>query len=109
MNRKIKLYLSLPITGRNLEDVKKYAEKVKASWVNSGYDVVTPFEICKEENTYAYYMGKDIETLLGCDGIIMCHDWFSSKGCRLENFAANVYKLMVKIDNTPYKGRYEKG
>lgn len=34
--------------------------------------------------SYAYYMGRDVEALLGCDGIILCQDWFDSKGCRLE-------------------------
>ena len=47
-------------------------------------------------------MGRDIEELLKCDGIILCHDWFGSKGCRAECSVAQVYGKQIKIDNTPY-------
>lgn len=105
----MKLYLSLPITGRNLRDVKVYAKRVKQKWVSMGYDVITPFEICDEKGLpYSQYMGRDIAALLECDGIIMCAEWFYSKGCRLEYSAAEIYKLKKFQDNTLYMGRTEK-
>ena len=83
-NKKKRMYLSLPITGRKIEKVKEYSKKMKAKWVEKGFDVVTPFEIVTNDGmSYEYCMGRDIEELLKCDGIILCHDWFSSKGCRV--------------------------
>ena len=60
-NKKLKMYLSLPITGR------------------------------------------DIEALLGCDGIVLCYDWFQSKGCRAECSVAEVFKKKILTDNTVYE------
>lgn len=104
MEKKKNMYLSLPITGRKIEKVKEYAKKIKAIWVEKGFDVVTPFEVVQEDNMpYEYCMGKDITALLMCDGIILCHDWFSSKGCRAECSVAQIYGKQLKIDYTVYE------
>lgn len=103
MEDKKKMYLSLPITGRKIEKVKAYAKNIKAKWVEKGFEVVTPFEICPIDGMpYEYYMGKDITALLMCDGIILCWDWFSSKGCRVESHVAQVYGKIIKFDDTIY-------
>lgn len=114
--KKEKYYLSLPITGRNLKDVKVYARRVKKIWIEKGYDVVTPFEVTDQSGNqkdewghYANCMGRCVETLLMCDGIIMCADWFSSRGCRLEYNVAEIYKKKITIDSTQYIGRRESG
>lgn len=104
MEDKKKMYLSLPISGRKIEKVKEYAKGIKEAWVAKGFDVVTPFEVVPLDGMpYHYCMGKDISALLLCDGIILCHDWFGSKGCRAECSVAQVYGLQIKIDNTPYE------
>lgn len=103
--KKKKMYLSLPITGRNLMSVKAYARRVKQMWVDKGYDVITPFEVNKDESTdYAHCMGMDVEALMRCDGIILCDEWFYSPGCRLEHSVAQIYGMEIKIDNTKYIG-----
>lgn len=110
MEKKLKMYLSFPITGRNIKDVKVYAKRIKKTWEDKGYEVITPFEVVPEdEKPYSYCMGKDIEAVLECDGIIMCEDWFMSKGCRTENYVAQVYGKMIRVDNQKYLGRKENG
>lgn len=110
MEKKMKLYLSFPITGRILKDVKVYAKRVKFKWETKGYEVITPFEVAPEKDKpYAYYMGRDVEALLGCDGVVFCPDWFSSKGCRLEYNAAEIYGKKKFMDDTKYIGGYENG
>lgn len=102
-NRK-KMYLSLPISGRKIEKVKEYARKVKEAWVKKGFEVVTPFEVVPIDGMpYEYCMGRDIMALLRCDGVILCKDWFGSKGCRAECSVAEVYGKSIKVDNTPYE------
>ena len=104
--KKLKFYLSFPITGRELKDVKVYAKRLKMAWEKKGYEVVTPFEVVPEDDaSYEYCMGKDVEAVLKCDGIIMCKDWFYSKGCRLEYNVAEIYGLKVMVDETKYMGR----
>ena len=110
MEKKLKMYLSFPITGRNIKDVKVYAKRIKKTWEDKGYEVITPFEVVPEdEKPYSYCMGKDIEAVLECDGIIMCEDWFRSTGCRTENYVAQVYGKMIRVDNQKYLGRKENG
>lgn len=116
MEKKLKLYLSFPITGRNIKDVKVYARRVKQKWERKGYEVVNPFEVTEHyegikdtHSYYAYCMGKCVEALLQCDGIIMCPDWFYSKGCRTEWNVAEVYGKQRFMDDTKYLGGRDDG
>lgn len=107
---KKKMYLSLPISGRNLKDVRDYAKRLKQVWQERGYDIITPFEVSTAlDMPYSYYMGRDVEAILNCDGIIMCSDWFGSRGCRLEYSVAEIYKKKIMMDTTIYRGRYDNG
>lgn len=98
MNSK-KIYISIPITGHDIEQVKMHAEEAKKKLTAQGYDSITPFDVCPEEgHTYAYYMGRDIEALLQCDAIYMCAGWVSSKGCKAELLTANVYNKEIMYE-----------
>lgn len=95
--KKTKVYISLPISGHDIEQVKKRAEEVKLRIQNDRVEVITPFDVCDEKDRpYSYYMGRDIEALIECDGIYVCNGWHSSKGCQAEVHVAVVYdKKMV--------------
>lgn len=103
-DKKKRMYVSLPITGRRIESVKRFAKAVKDKWIDLGFDVITPFDVNPLEGMpYNYYMGRDVEALLACDGIILCDGWFQSKGCRAECSVAEIYKKIIKTDNTMYE------
>lgn len=90
-----KLYISLPISGHPLDEVKKKAQAAKEKW-EIYYDVVTPFDINPDQNkSYAHYMGKDIEALLECGAILMCKGWVHSKGCNAEYQIAKIYEIQI--------------
>lgn len=95
--KKIKVYISLPISGHDIEQVKKRADEVKQRIENDRVEAITPFDVCDEKGRpYSYYMGRDIEALIECDGIYVCNGWHSSKGCQAEVHVAVVYdKKMV--------------
>lgn len=95
--KKTKVYISLPITGHDIEQVKRQAEEVKQRIENDNVEAITPFDVCDEKDRpYSYYMGRDIEALIECDGIYVCNGWHSSKGCQAEVHVAVVYdKKMV--------------
>lgn len=101
MKKRKKIYVSLPISGYDIEERKAYAAKRKEDLLslfldvftdNVVVEVVTPFEVCAEtDKSYSYYMGRDIEALLDCDAILMCQGWGKSKGCQLERYTADLY------------------
>lgn len=56
--KKTKVYISLPISGHDIEQVKKRAEEVKQRIQNDRVEVITPFDVCDEKDRpYSYYMG----------------------------------------------------
>lgn len=90
----MKAYISIPISGRPLQDAKHQAECIKAEMTKHGHECITPFDICPESGKpYAYYMGKDIEALLAddIDAVVFGVGFHKSKGCRLEYAAAEIY------------------
>lgn len=89
-----KVYVSIPISGRNIHTVMIESEKVKEYLSRLGHTPVTPFDVCPETNQpYAYYMGRDIEALLECEAIYLCPGWQESKGCRAEAAVAEIYGI----------------
>lgn len=92
----MKIYISLPITGYDLDERKHYADTVKRGLLLGGFESVTPFEVCPEpDKPYSYYMGRDIEALLECDCIYLTQGWQHSKGCRAERAVAEIYGIKV--------------
>ncbi|MBD5414859.1 MAG: DUF4406 domain-containing protein [Bacteroides sp.] len=88
----MKIYLSIPITGYDIEEVKARAELIKRLISSEDNEVITPFDVCPEtDKPYAYYIGRDIEALLECDAIYMASGWEKSKGCTLEYNVASLY------------------
>lgn len=90
-----RIYVSLPISGYDLEDRKQYARLVEMHLVEEmpkPLQVITPFTVCPDsDKPYSYFMGKDIEALLECDVIYMCKGWQNSKGCMAEFEVARIY------------------
>lgn len=96
---KKKLYISLPISGRDLDDVKRRANAIKESVESDEYTPITPFDICPDSTLpYSELMGRDIAGLLECDAILFDYDWNESRGCRAEMAIAQIYnKRIFKI------------
>lgn len=94
--RRMKIYVSLPITGYDLEERKERASELKRRFEREGHEAVTPFDLDWEEGKdYAHYMGRDIEALLRCDAVYFNRGWKKSKGCCLEYWAAKIYKKIL--------------
>lgn len=95
----MKIYISIPITGHDYDIQKKQAEQIAALIKAAGHEPVSPFETpaapswMEEPEQYAYYMGEDIQALLLCGGIYLSKGWKESKGCLLEQAAAEIYGL----------------
>ena len=102
----MKTYISIPISGRDLDEAQTEADMVK-SWMQTLYvgevahEVITPFDVVPEppdiqpSEQYAYCMGRDIEALLSCTQIVMCPGWQNSRGCRAEHEIAKIYGINI--------------
>jgi hypothetical protein len=89
---KKKIYISIPITGKDISQVICGYTIAKIKLQSKEVECVTPFDICDEKyKPYSYYIGKDIEVLLECDAIYMCKGWQNSKGCMAEFEVARIY------------------
>ena len=99
-NRKV-IYLSIPISGMPVNEVKDKANEYKRTLEVEylDYDIYTPFDVVGEENKeYGYYVGKDIEFIIQyADLVIFVYDYNESKGCNLEFETAKIYDIPYKI------------
>lgn len=105
----MKIYISLPISGKNVMTQTGIALSVVEQIRSIGHEPVNPFDTplapleLTEQQKYAYYMGEDIKRLLMRDAAYFCEGWRGSNGCLLEFNAAQIYNLMryVNINDIP--------
>ena len=99
MEEEKSIYISIPITGTDINKTMKRAEQIKGSLSHGKTRVVTPFDVVPlsdiedmpEKEAYSYCLGKDIEALLNADVVFFCKGWDFSNGCRAEHKVAEIY------------------
>lgn len=105
----MRIYISIPITGHDLEEQRAKAERFAKDIDAIGHDPINPFDCSTppehfdEKQKTAYYMGFDIADLLLSDAAYFSRGWEQSKGCRLEHAAAEIYglKIYYALDKIP--------
>lgn len=107
----MRIYISIPMQGRDLERQRDHAAEVAIRLKALGHEPINPFDtpppptpLCTDEE-YAYYMGEDIKRLLLCDVVYVCNGWKHSRGCRAEVCLARIYHLSVydKFSSIPFR------
>jgi hypothetical protein len=94
----MKIYISLPISGVELKVARRRAtaKRREIEKQRPGHQVITPFDVCPEsDKPYPYYIGRDIEALMGCDAIYLYAGWGTSRGCQLEEQCAKIYHKQI--------------
>ena len=72
---KKKVYISLPITGHNIEDVEKRCKSACELIEQLGFDAVSPLEVSSNPDaSYEEHIGRDITALLQCDAVLSLRD-----------------------------------
>lgn len=84
-NKNKKVYLSLPISGYDLEERMETALAMEVKLRGRGYDVFNPLgDHFRPGLTTNEYMKLDLKALLDCDVIMFMHDFNRSAGCHTE-------------------------
>ena len=94
----MKIYISIPITGYDLQERKQYAEDVRSrlQQIYPDGEIITPFDVNPDTSLpYEELIGKDIAALLTCDMVYVCNGSNHSKGCRLERYDALIYGIII--------------
>lgn len=95
----IKVYISLPISGRDINVVRHDAEKMAEMIRMNELIPVSPFDVSPDDNaTYAEHMGKDIQALLESDAVVFMKGWQDSKGCQAEYEVARIYGKKILFE-----------
>lgn len=99
----MKVYISLPITGQDPDEVDAQATFAAGVLGEKGHEAVSPLEICDPDWDYNSCMGKCIQELLACDAVVVLEGWSCSKDCRLEAEAADIFgkPLYKGLDEVP--------
>lgn len=101
-----KIYISLPISGLDIQKAREKADLIKAKLSREGYEVVSPFEVCPgKDPKYEDYICYDLLAMLGCDAIYFCKGWEESCGCNIERDVAMRFKAFGRKD---FKIMYER-
>lgn len=101
----MKIYISIPISGHPLEEVRERADHIKMALSRGGHEVVSPLDIYAGQNpTYADYICYDLRAMLDCDAVFFCDGWDRSCGCRIEHYVARLFPDYGKKD---FKLMYE--
>lgn len=91
-----KVYISVPITGHDIECVRKKVEEAKVVVIANGLIPISPLDVSTNLNApYSEHMGKDITALLECTMAYFLRGWEKSNGCCLEFVAAKIYGKQV--------------
>lgn len=99
MIKEKKCYISLPITGRDLDEVGERIAELKRNLQDKGYTPVSPFDREVDFNAvHEVHMRAVFKLLLDCDYILMGYGWERSIGCRAELNAALACGIKVMFE-----------
>lgn len=94
-----KLYISIPIAHRDIEEQKAHAADV-AKRMSHFYEIANPFYNGVPEDAHpSQHMRADFKMLLDCDAIFMCKGWEDSEGCLAEFYVATKCHIEVLYES----------
>lgn len=95
----MEIHISLPITGHPIAEVRRRAETIRTELLIKNHVPVLPFDVSPNPDApYAEHIGRDISALLQCEAALFLDGWMSSKGCRLEMEAAQIYGKKIYFE-----------
>jgi nucleoside 2-deoxyribosyltransferase len=101
-----KIYIAGAISGLDQHEVLAKFERAESIVRAGGYEPFNPFlQIgCAPEfvdATWEQLMRTCIIVLMACDGVLLCHDWQSSRGAVIERNIAMQVGIPIVYPNQP--------
>ena len=88
--KKLRIYISAPISGRDMEERKAYFENVAGQLKKKGFLAVNPMNNTLDDSAaHEEHMREDIRLLLRCDGFVQSFDAKGSRDCDIEEAVAD--------------------
>lgn len=97
----MKIYISLPITGHDLNKVFERCGQAASKIREAGHTPVSPLDPAVNNDhskPYAVLLGNDITALLDCDAAVFLDGYTESRGCTLEFACARIYKKIILLE-----------
>lgn len=89
-----KCYLSVPMSGRSLLDVKLQLGRASRLLTEQGWAVTTPLDLMDESAGYADNLCADLRHILtDTDCVFFLKNACSSRGCQMEREACKLYGI----------------
>lgn len=102
------IYISGPISGRDLTERKETFAETRARLEAMGYGVCNPMDNgLPEDASTREHMRRDIYMLMHCDAIYMMKGWTHSKGCQVELEVATAIGLPVMFEESGSTVKFE--
>ena len=100
MNNKKKLFISMPMNGRSLDEIREAMNNLFELFKrvqyykndNSEYELLdTVFDF--DDKNGIYYLGQSLLKLSEADVALFAREWQGARGCKLENEIAVLYSV----------------
>jgi len=99
-----RVYISLPVRGRDLDEVRNTADVRAEVLATLGCVAVNPMRNgLPADAPYCDHMRVDYGLLATCDAILMCEGWEYSHGCKNELQMAADMRLRVLYNHMEYR------
>lgn len=104
--QKKKIYISIPISGKDIREQRQEADRLAAFLSREGYEPVSPFNIyAGKDPDYWDHICADLRALADCDAVYFCGGWSDSLGCSIEHsFVMNRQAKGDKLYKIIYEG-----
>ena len=92
--KKFNVFISLPMHGRSVEEIRKRQHDIFNSIAKSGWvlmDTITDEN--PEDASRLWYLGRAIQLLGDADLVVFSDDWRKAKGCHVEHMACIKYGI----------------
>lgn len=100
-NMQKRIYISLPISGYDIDERINTAMKVDVRLRGAGYDTFNPLgEQWEKGLTTHDYMRRNIEGLLYCDAVVFLEGWNKDADCHTEFCVAKAIGIEIFFEET---------
>ena len=100
-----KIFISMPMQGREKEDIEasfSKVERVAEAILGEEVEVINPYKVKKAKEKPLESLGKSLAKMAKADYTICLDDTWEYRGCEVERMAASSYGIQTIILNLEF-------